>query len=346
MTRLGWLIRDNLSLLVALGGLILLWAYYLPVWRSHGKDPEEGVIVPRYRPPDGFSPASLRYIRQMYYDDKVMTAAVVNLAVKGYLRINNKGDTHSLTSTDPGSEPPPLAPGERELYEGLFGRSAPGKTVQLKDDNHTLLGGAKKAHNESLKKDFKKRYFETNGILNIPGVAIVIGTLLAALNIGAGKTFWVLCVLVAMILTMVFFAIVMRRPTMRGRKLLDEMLGFREYIEVAEKDELNLRNPPEKTPQLFELYLPYALALGVDQAWSEKFARVLASVRDPNGKGWQPGWYNGTWDSSRPLANTNSLSSGLNSAIASSVSPPSSSSGGGGGGFSGGGGGGGGGGGW
>ena len=346
LTRFGWLVRDNISVIIAFSGLLLLWGYYLPVWRNHGKDPEEGVIVPRYHPPDGFSPASLRYIRQMYYDDKVMTAAVVNLAVKGYLKINAKGGDHSLTKTDPGSDPPPMAPGEQELYDGLFGASAPGKTVELSDDNHVRLGAAKKAHGKSLKSDYKKRYFETNGLLNAPGVVIVIGTLLAALNIGSGKAFWVICVIIAMILTMVFFAVVMRRPTIRGRKLLDQMLGFRDYIEVAEKDELNLRNPPDKTPQLFELYLPYALALGVDQAWSEKFASVLSSVRDPSGKGWQPTWYNGAWDSSRPLATTNSLSSGLNSAIARSVTPPSSSSGGGGGGFSGGGGGGGGGGGW
>ena len=94
--RLGWLLKDNINLLIAVIGWALLVAYYIPIWRSHGKDPEEGVIVTRYEPPEGFSPASLRYIRQMYYDGKVMTAAIVNLAVKGYLDIEKDGDTHSL----------------------------------------------------------------------------------------------------------------------------------------------------------------------------------------------------------------------------------------------------------
>ncbi len=67
----------------------------------------------------------------------------------------------------------------------------------------------------------------------------------------------------------------MKRPTMRGRKVLDEMLGFKDYLEIAEKYEMELRNPPEKTPQLFEKYLPFALALGIEQTWSEKFSTVL-----------------------------------------------------------------------
>ena len=62
---------------------------------------------------------------------------------------------------------------------------------------------------------------------------------------------------------------------MRGRKLLDEMSGFREYLEIAEKDEMNLRNPPERTPLLFETYLPFALAMGVEQVWAERFAKVF-----------------------------------------------------------------------
>ena len=131
-----------------------------------------------------------------------------------------------------------------------------------------------------------------------------------------------------------------------GRRLLDEVAGFREYLEIAEKDEMNLRNPPEKTPQLFEAYLPFALALGVEQQWAERFTRIFAGLAGQTGTAWQPSWYNGSWNSSNFSASAAGLSSSLGNAIESAVSPPGSSSGGGGGGFSGGGGGGGGGGGW
>jgi uncharacterized membrane protein len=146
--------------------------------------------------------------------------------------------------------------------------------------------------------------------------------------------------------TVIIFSIIMKRPTPIGRRLLDELAGFREYLEIAEKDEMNLRNPPDKTPELFERYLPFALALGVEQQWAERFSQIFASLKSPNGTVWQPSWYNGTWSSTNFSTSASSLSSSLSDAISTSVSSPGSSSGGGGGGFSGGGGGGGGGGGW
>jgi uncharacterized membrane protein YgcG len=343
LDRLGWIIRDNRNFLAALAGFLLLLAYYIPVWLKHGKDPVDGVIVTRYKPPKGFSPASLRYIRQMYYDDKVMTAAIVNLAVKGYLEIKKKGKTHSLHKLDTETLKPPMAPGEKELFDGIF---AEDNVVTLKDFNHEVLGKARKQHNKSLRDDYKNHYFKTNSLLNLPAIAIVMGATLVAVNIGSGATPFVIAAIVLSFLTMAFFAIIMKRPTIRGRELLDEMLGFKDFLEIAEKDELNLRNPPEKTPELFEAMLPFALALGVEQQWSERFADVLGAIRGPDGGGYRPSWYNGRWNTSNLSRTTKSLSSGLSSAVSSSVSPPGSSSGGGGGGSSGGGGGGGGGGGW
>jgi hypothetical protein len=341
--KVGWLLKDNRNLLAAVIGYLLLLAYYVPVWRKYGRDPAEGVVVTRYEPPDGFSPASLRYIRQMYYDNKVMTAAVVNLAVKGYLEIKRRGGSHWLSKVESDELKPPLAAGEQELLTGLF---KGGHKIELDDKNHSILGKARGAHQKSLKKDYKQHYFKTNGALNIPAIVIVIGSMLIAVNIGRGPTALVIATIVLSFLTMAFFAIIMTRPTTRGRKVLDEMLGFKDFLEIAEKDELNLRNPPEKTPELFEAFLPFALALGVDQEWSERFASVLAAIRDQDGKGYQPSWYDGRWNSSNLSKTTSKLSSSLGSAISSSVSPPGSSSGGGGGGSSGGGGGGGGGGGW
>jgi uncharacterized membrane protein YgcG len=353
VTRAGWLLKDNSNLIVALVGLVLLLAYYIPVWKRFGKDPEAGVLVTRYVPPKGFSPASLRYIRQMYYDDKIMTAAVVNLAVKGYLRIDveegsdgflgigAEADEYSLTKLNPGDHAPSMAAGERELYEALF---ADDDSIVLEQDNHELLGEAKTAHRKSLSKDYNRHYFRWNGALNIPALLIVIVTMAIALSIGPSPL--VIGTGIAMIILLVVFSIIMKAPTLRGRKVLDEVLGFKDYLEVAEKDELNLRNPPEKTPQLFEAYLPYALALGVDQRWSEKFAATLAAVREPNSTAYSPAWYRGSWNSNSLSATTSNFSTALNTAITSSVTPPGSSSGGGGGGFSGGGGGGGGGGGW
>ena len=138
----------------------------------------------------------------------------------------------------------------------------------------------------------------------------------------------------------------LKAPTLAGRKLMDQIEGFKLYLSVAEKDRLNLLNPPEKTPELFEKYLPFALALDVENQWSEQFAEVLAHAGTPE-QPYSPSWYSGrSWDSSRPSRLGDNLGSSFASAISSSSSPPGSSSGSGGGGSSGGGGGGGGGSGW
>ncbi|OGW37227.1 MAG: hypothetical protein A2Y97_11705 [Nitrospirae bacterium RBG_13_39_12] len=70
----------------------------------------------------------------------------------------------------------------------------------------------------------------------------------------------------------VVFLFLLRAPTPLGRKVLDEIEGFRTYLAAAEGDRLDRMTPPEKTPVLYQAYLPYALALGVENRWSEKFS--------------------------------------------------------------------------
>jgi uncharacterized membrane protein YgcG len=146
------------------------------------------------------------------------------------------------------------------------------------------------------------------------------------------------------------FQYLLRAPTVAGRKLLDQIEGFRMYLSTAEEERLKVLHPPEKTPELFEKYLPYALALDCENEWNAKFATVLAAAAAA-GAAAAPVWYSGShWDASRPGDFTSSLGSSLaSSTAAASVAPGSRSYGGGGssgGGSSGGGGGGGGGGGW
>jgi uncharacterized membrane protein len=102
---------------------------------------------------------------------------------------------------------------------------------------------------------------------------------------------------------------------------------------------------PKDTPELFERYLPYAIALGIENRWAERFASVLAAAAAQGQSGLA--WYSGPnrpWDN--PTGFAESVGSSLSSTISSASTAPGSSSGSGGGGSSGGGGGGGGGGGW
>ena len=137
----------------------------------------------------------------------------------------------------------------------------------------------------------------------------------------------------------------LQAPTVAGRAITDRIEGFRQYLGVAEEDRLNALNPPDKTPELFERFLPYAIALDVENRWAQRFAAVLAAAGT---QATVSTWYQGSNWGNNPVALTQQLGGALSQTIASASSPPGSSSSGGssGGGSSGGGGGGGGGGGW
>ena len=147
----------------------------------------------------------------------------------------------------------------------------------------------------------------------------------------------------------------MPAPTLEGRRLLDALEGYRDYLQLAESDVLALAgDAPAMSIALYERHLPFAMALGVEDKWSARFSAALASgLIDPEQRDYQPTWYHSRSSYSSPQAMSSALAAGLSSATALASTPPqsSSSSGGGGGGSSGGGssgggGGGGGGGGW
>ena len=107
------------------------------------------------------------------------------------------------------------------------------------------------------------------------------------------------------VMNLVFFYL-LRAPTLPGRKLLDEIEGFRLYMTTAEEERLKVLHPPEKTPELFERYLPYALALDCENEWNAKFASVLAAAAMAGAA--QPSWYSGrNWDAGRTGSFTDSL---------------------------------------
>lgn len=98
---------------------------------------------------------------------------------------------------------------------------------------------------------------------------------------------------------------------------------MRQYLSVAEAEDLKRMKAPPQTPQEFARHLPYAVALGVEAAWAQRFATLLgasaiaAAVTD---------YYSSDRgaDGVRDLGGT---SDSLGSAISSAATPPGSSSG-------------------
>ena len=419
--KIDYLLSDNRHLIIASVGLIILLMYYGLTWLKVGKDPEEGVIFPHYEPPSGYSPASLRYVLKMGYDNACFAAAIINLAVKGFLKIEEDDDDYSLELT--GEENIEMAPGEAAIVKKLFEKDTTydliansplmkkfiealggvpieaddsGKVTKIKltQKNHRRIGGAVSAHKSSLQNNYEKIYFLTNTAFFTVGLIITFIVLLAsivsvpdsmdpaAIFMIAWLTGWtfavfslvkqvyllwsnvngVLSVLPAILMTLFalpFFAgeiiglymlteltsismgfvlliaaiinwlfyELLKAPTLAGQKLLDKIEGFKQYIDIAERHELDFKHPKGRSPELFEEYLPFALALDVEQQWGESFADVLAQAQASN-SGYSPSWYHGThWNNSNIGSFTSSLGSSFTSAIASSSTAPGSSSG-------------------
>src|SRR5262249_18626112 len=67
----AYFIKDNLGILTGVLGLVLIFLYYFTMWVEVGRDPATGTIIPLFQPPDGFSPAAVRNLSRMGYDEKI-----------------------------------------------------------------------------------------------------------------------------------------------------------------------------------------------------------------------------------------------------------------------------------
>ncbi len=343
--RSGWFLRDNLGVLTALVGLILLFVFYLRRWRRFGVDPSSGPVFPRYQPPQGFAPGELRMLRRMSNDQLCFSSDVVDMAVRGFLQIHQgSGKDKWRLVREPHGSLDALTDSQRALAVSLF---KGGDEIELKNTEAARVSAAISAHAAAMSKHLKPRYFQTHGGTVLAGVlfSLVVGLLAVALSGGSGIPAIIVLGVFGVVLHIVF-ARLMKAPTSEGRKLLDEIEGLRMYLGVAERDELKSMQGPGHPPVLdarrYEALLPFAMALQVEEAWTGKFTAAvgLAAAQQSS-----PAWYHGaSLSSSRGLASIgSSLGSALTQQISASSTPPGSSSGGGGGGFSGGGGGGGGG---
>ena len=102
-------------------------------------------------------------------------------------------------------------------------------------------------------------------------VVFILGTFMGIIHIRLTS------LIVAMTALHVIFYHLIKTPTPPGREMLDKIEGFKMFLSATEKDRMNMMNPPEKTPELLQKYMPYALVLNVEQKWSEQFSGIMSA---------------------------------------------------------------------
>lgn len=169
-------IEKHFPLIIGLAGLLLIVGYYLFAWFKVGKDPEKGIIIPRFDAPDGYSPAATRFVHEMGFDKKAFTASIVNMAIKGFLRIEKQDNIYELKKIT--EDKSMLSKGERKIAEALFKNSS---SITIKQSNHTKLRNAIGKLSDQLKLDFMKINFKKNIGWWVPGLLLSIANFITVL---------------------------------------------------------------------------------------------------------------------------------------------------------------------
>lgn len=330
-----------------LGLPVAVFLVFVYLWHTRGRDPAHNLpIVAEYEAPENLSAAEAGTLVDEQAQNKDVSAAIVELAVKGYLKIRKGKREGWIFASDDWQlvrvkrEDANLAPFEKEIMERIFSHEeavvlASAKPLpderavslfRLKDKFYRDQAKIKKSIYQAL---VLKGYF-LRSPQNVRRNYFIAGCLVAFGGFWAGALLGYLAILAFFIsgVLMMIFGFFMPKKTLKGAQLKARILGLKEYLKTAEADRLKFHNAPEKSPERFEKLLPYAMALNVEKEWARQFQNIYS--RPP---AWYEGGTPGSFNSLLLLSAMNDFSSTANANLSSA---PGSSAAGGGSGFSGG----------
>jgi Predicted membrane protein (DUF2207) len=321
------IILAALLILVIGGGMI--W-----MWNKKGRDIAAPALdVVQYEPPEGLRPAEVGMLMDEIPRNSDVTATIVDLAIRGQLVISEgeasgilKHKEYSFESKGASTEG--LEQFETDTLTGLFESGSVVTQEDLKDKFYTHLP----IISTHIKELVLGKEFWDGDPASVKRKYFYIGILLLLLMIPVyyARSWFDLGYLLALMPALGISGIVvmivghyMPRRTEKGAQMYSYIMGFKDYLSTAEKEEMKFM-----TPENFQTNLPYAMVLGVTQQWAEKFKDIYTSPPD-----WYRGYYGTTFSTLYLADSLNNMQTSVYSTLSSS---PSSSSSGGGGGFGGG----------
>ncbi len=329
-------------LLASLAGLF--WYLYRS-WDRVGRDPPKGPVFPRYEPPEGCSPAATHHIyHRGLSGHRALIATLMNLAVKGMVEIDASDKKRTRLTQTRRAASSFVTDEDRALEKRVF---AGGGVKTLGEKYDAGFTAAYNSFQQALRRKYGDAYFRWNAGYSMLALALSVVAVIVTVNMTVSWTIWHTIAVLTLALMNVAFMYFMPAPTPRGQDVRTHIEGFRLYMEKAEQLQLNAVEPgsdapPPMTTERYEKFLPYAVALGVEEPWTKHFQRLIPE----EAARYNPSWSHGDFSSRSFAGVTSAMVSNMNTGVSSAMPQSSGSSGSGGGGSSGGGGGGGGGGGW
>jgi uncharacterized membrane protein len=305
--------RDFLPIALPAVTLMVL----IGLWLAKVRRPKRQAIIPRYEPPQGLKPFFMGTVIDGKMDPRDISAGIVYLAEQGYIRIQRlekkwllglQDYQFTLLKTD---APDSL---ESQILDILFPslrsavprgwqiwRKKKGQTKANSVGSVIKISELKKSPDMStairhLKKTLEKSlitlgYFDkkvdkiSTGMTWISIIGLVAGNIILEF-----LSSWIFIpdeIIVAGSISLIFILVasfVFKVRTVKGQRAKEEILGFKDFLSVTEKDRYDFHNAPERSPEQFMQYLPYAIALGVEKKWAKQFEGITIP---------QPNWYEG-----------------------------------------------------
>ncbi|MDH3427380.1 MAG: DUF2207 domain-containing protein, partial [Gemmatimonadota bacterium] len=285
------------------------WPFGIPIlvffgmyrmWSRIGRDPPRHPVAPRYEPPDGLTPAEAGALIDGRLDMRDVTSMIVDLAVRGFLTIQQEPGTRilgfSVTSDSFVFELlrdragwSDLKRHEVQLLDAMFGGRTGDttSTSDLKNSFYKNLPGIRDALWDALK---SRGYYRARpdrvqqgwliGAAAIGGITVFLGVVVAE-GLGMSLVTTVAAGILSAIIVAAFGSVMPAR-TVEGARAQEQALGFEDFLGRVESDRFKRMI---KTPEMFEQYLPFAMAFGVEDTWAQAFADIYQDR--------QPTWYTG-----------------------------------------------------
>jgi hypothetical protein len=286
-TKAVWFLGSNPIVFlpfVTFGVMFVFWWY-------KGRDPDPGLsVAPMYEPPPGLTPAEAGTLIDDKVDPRDITCTLVDLAVRGFVKIEEVDDKglvfhhkdYIFHLLKPREQWTGLAPHERVMLENVFSGGSQTRLSSLKNRFYTAIPVIRQDVMSQLRQ--KGMYLldpDSANAYSIGAAVLIIAPFAIAQFTGYKDVFSsVGPLIVSGIISAIvwwLFARQMKARTVKGGRTRVAILGFQEFMNRVDADRLK-RMPPDT----FEKYLPFAMALGVEHVWAQKFAGI---IQNP------PTWY-------------------------------------------------------
>lgn len=222
----SWWLRDNINAILGFGGLAIVALYYARNWARVGRDPAGGVVVPRWDPPEGLSPALVNYVDNKGFSGggwTALSASAIDLAVKGYVTLEDLKNSITIRRTDKAPRKA-LPAGQAALLKDI---GAPGEELVIDKANGSNVQTVGTNFRRAIEKEHRGKYYRANTGYVIGGILLSLAALSLLFVFGDIEPDLIFVFMVPVFFAVFFggFAVSLGKNLRRGSSLVSKIIA-------------------------------------------------------------------------------------------------------------------------